>query len=441
MQVSIETTSGLEQVMTIGVPAADVDAQVVTELKRISQSQKNNPGPGFRKGKPLPPKVAKQKYGKQARLEAVYQQMQQSFFQTVQEKEIKLAGMPKFEPVVDEEGKDLEFKATYEVYPQVELADFSAIEVEQQSAEVTDADLETMVDTLRKQQAQWNASDAAAEDGDQVNIDFEGFIDGEAFEGGSAEGYGLTLGSNSMIPGFEDALVGSKAGEETTLDVTFPADYQKEDLQGKPAQFKVKVNEVKKPELPELNEEFFKEFGVETADEAEFRSEIRKNMERELARAIRTLTKQQVVQGLVAANEVDVPSALLDQEIDRLRQQAVQQFGGAQQFDPKQLPAELFKEQAEKRVVIGLLMNAAIEANELTPSDEKVNELIEEVAATYQDPDQVREYYSSNPEQRQQVEAMALEEQVVEKVLASAKVSQSEATYEEIIRAANQPAQ
>lgn len=441
MQVSIETTSGLEQVMTIGVPAADVDAQVVTELKRISQSQKNNPGPGFRKGKPLPPKVAKQKYGKQARLEAVYQQMQQSFFQTVQEKEIKLAGMPKFEPVVDEEGKDLEFKATYEVYPQVELADFSAIEVEQQSAEVTDADLETMVDTLRKQQAQWNASDAAAEDGDQVNIDFEGFIDGEAFEGGSAEGYGLTLGSNSMIPGFEDALVGSKAGEETTLDVTFPADYQKEDLQGKPAQFKVKVNEVKKPELPELNEEFFKAFGVETADEAEFRSEIRKNMERELARAIRTLTKQQVVQGLVAANEVDVPSALLDQEIDRLRQQAVQQFGGAQQFDPKQLPAELFKEQAEKRVVIGLLMNAAIEANELTPSDEKVNELIEEVAATYQDPDQVREYYSSNPEQRQQVEAMALEEQVVEKVLASAKVSQSEATYEEIIRAANQPAQ
>jgi len=349
--------------------------------------------------------------------------------------------MPKFEPVVDEEGKDLEFKATYEVYPQVELADFSAIEVEQQSAEVNDADLETMVDTLRKQQAQWNASDAAAEDGDQVNIDFEGFIDGEAFEGGSAEGYGLTLGSNSMIPGFEDALVGSKAGEETTLDVTFPADYQKEDLQGKPAQFKVKVNEVKKPELPELNEEFFKAFGVETADEAEFRSEIRKNMERELARAIRTLTKQQVVQGLVAANEVDVPSALLDQEIDRLRQQAVQQFGGAQQFDPKQLPAELFKEQAEKRVVIGLLMNAAIEANELTPSDEKVNELIEEVAATYQDPDQVREYYSSNPEQRQQVEAMALEEQVVEKVLASAKVSQSEATYEEIIRAANQPAQ
>lgn len=441
MQVSIETTTGLEQVMTVGVPAAEVEAQVVNELKRISQSQKNNPGPGFRKGKPLPPKVAKQKYGKQARMEAVYQQMQQSFFKAVQDKELKLAGMPKFEPVVDEEGKDLEFKATFEVYPEVTLADFSAIEVEQQSAEIKDADLETMVETLRKQQAQWNASEEAAADGDQLNIDFEGFVGGEAFEGGSAEGYGLTLGSNSMIPGFESGLEGAKAGEEVTLDVAFPDDYHKEELKGKPAQFKVKVNEVKKPELPELNEELYKAFGVETADETEFRAEIRKNMDRELARAIRTLTKQQVVKGLVDANEVEVPSALVDQEIDRLRQQAVQQFGGGQQMDASMLPAELFKEQAEKRVVIGLLMNAAIEANELTPSDEKVNELIEEVAATYQDPDQVREYYSSNPEQRQQVEAMALEEQVVEIVLAGAKVSQTESSYEEIIRAANQPAQ
>ena len=441
MQVSIETTTGLEQVMTAGVPAAEVEAQVVNELKRISQSQKNNPGPGFRKGKPLPPKVAKQKFGKQARAEAVYQQMQQSFFKVVQDKEIKLAGMPKFELVVDEEGKDLEFKATFEVYPEVKLADFATIEVEQQSAEVNDADLETMVETLRKQQAQWSPSDDAATDGDQLNIDFEGFIDGEAFEGGSAEGYGLTLGSNSMLPGFESGLEGAKSGEEKTLDIAFPDDYHKEELKGKSVQFKVKVNEVKKPELPELNEEFYKAFGVATSDEAEFRTEIRKNMDRELTRAIRTLTKQQVVTGLVEANEVEVPASLVDQEIDRLRQQAVQQFGGGQGMDASMLPAELFKEQAEKRVVIGLLMNAAIEANDLTPSDEKVEQLIEEVAATYQDPDQVREYYSSNPEQRSQVEAMALEEQVVEKVLASAKVSQTETTYEEIIRAANQPAQ
>ncbi len=436
MQVSIETTSGLQRVMTIGVPAAEVEEKVTNELKRISKGQKVN---GFRKGKPLPPTVAKRMFGKQARYEAIYQQMQQSFFKAVQDENVKLAGMPSFEPTVDEEGKDLEFKATFEVYPEIALADFSAIEVDQKSAEVTDKDLATMLETLQKQNAQWEESADVAADGDQVVIDFEGFIDGEAFEGGSAKGYSLTLGSGSMIPGFEDGLVGAKAGEEKTLEVSFPEDYHKEELKGKPAQFKVTVSAVKKPQLPELNEEFFKSFGVETADVDEFKTEIRKNMERELARALRSLTKQQVIDGLVANNKIDVPSSLIDQEIDRLRQQAVQQFGGGQQLDPKQLPAELFKDQAEKRVVIGLLMNAVIEANELTPSAEKVEQLIEEVAATYQDPEEVRSYYASNPQQKAQVEALALEEQAVEKVLAAAKVSQSDSSYEDVIRAANQP--
>ncbi len=437
MQVSIETTSGLQRVMTIGVPAAEVETKVTAELKRISKGQRVN---GFRKGKPLPPAVAKRMFGKQARYEAIYQQMQQSFFKAVQDENVKLAGMPTFEPTVDEDGKDLEFKATFEVYPEITLADFDRIEVEQKTATVTDADLDTMLDTLRKQNAKWEESAEAAADGDQVVIDFEGFIDGEAFEGGAAEGYSLTLGSNSMIPGFESGLIGAKAGEEKTLDVAFPEDYHKEELKGKPAQFKVTIATVKKPQLPELNEEFFKGFGIETADEAEFKVEIRKNMDRELARALRNLTKQQVIAGLVAVNEVEAPSSLVDQEIDRLRKQAVQQFGSGQQLDPNMLPAELFKDQAEKRVVIGLLMNAVIEANELTPSAEKVAELIEEVAATYQDPEEVRNYYNSNPQQKSQVEALALEEQAVEKVLADAKISQAEATYEEVIRAANQPA-
>ena len=243
-----------------------------------------------------------------------------------------------------------------------------------------------------------------------------------------------------MIPGFEDGLVGKKAGEETTLDVAFPADYHKEDLQGKPAQFKVTVKTVKKAEKPELNEEFFKGFGIETADLEEFKVEIRKNMERELGRAIRNLTKQQVIAGLQESNEVDVPSALVDQEIDRLRQQAVQQFGGGQQMDASMLPAELFKEQAEKRVVIGLLMNAAIESADLKPDEEKVEALIEEMASAYQEPEQVREYYNSNAEQKAQVEALALEDQIVEKVLESAQVSEVESNYEEVVRLANQPA-
>ncbi|MEQ3634177.1 trigger factor [Thalassolituus sp.] len=436
MQVSIETTSGLQRCMTIGVPAAEVEEKVVVELKKLSKGRRID---GFRAGK-IPPAVAKKMFGKQARYEAIYQQMQQSFFKAVQDEDLKLAGMPNFEPTVDEDGKDLEFKATFEVYPEITLADFSAIEVEQKAAEVTDADLENMLTNLQKQHAKWEESTEAAVDGDQVVIDFEGFIDGEAFEGGKAAGYSLTLGSNSMIPGFETGLIGAKAGEEKTLDVAFPEDYHKEELKGKPAQFKVSVQTVKKPELPELNAEFFGSFGIETADLAEFKSEIRKNMDRELARGLRNLAKQQVIAGLVESNNIDVPASLVDQEIDRLRQQAVQQFGGGQKFDMNMLPKELFKEQAEKRVAIGLLMNAAIEANELTPSAEKVEALIEEVAASYQDPEEVRTYYNTNPQQKAQVEALALEEQVVEKVLAQAKVSQVESNYEEVIRLVNQSA-
>ncbi|MFY9180138.1 MAG: trigger factor [Venatoribacter sp.] len=437
MQVSVETTSGLERVMTISVPAADFENVVNSELKRVAKSQKVN---GFRKGKALPANVAKRMFGKQARFEAMYAQMQQSFFEAIQKQQFKIAGMPAFEPTVNEEGKDLEFKATFEVYPEVVVGDFSAIEVEQKTAEITDADINTMLDNLRKQSATWNESAEAAADGDQVVIDFEGFIDGEAFEGGSAQGYSLTLGSKSMIPGFEEALVGVKAGEERTLDVSFPEDYHKEELKGKAAQFKTKTSAVKKAQLPELTEEFFKKFGVEAKDEAEFRTEVRKNMERELARALRAITKQQVVDGLIANNSIDVPSALIDQEIDRLRQQAVQQFGGAQYMDPNRLPAELFKDQAQKRVQIGLLMNAIVEANEIKASEEKVNALIEEVAATYQDPEEVRNFYATNAQQKAQVEALAIEEQVVEKVLAGAKVSQASASYEDVIKAANQPA-
>ena len=436
MQVSIETTSGLERCMTIGVPAAEIEQKVTVELKKLSKGRRID---GFRPGK-VPASVAKKLFGKQARYEAIYQQMQQSFFRAVEQEKVKLAGMPSFEPTVDEEGKDLEFKATFEVYPEITLADFAGIKIEQRSASVTDADLETMLANLQKQQAKWNDSEETAADGDQVVIDFEGFIDGEAFEGGKANDYRLTLGSNSMIPGFETGLVGKKAGEEVTLDVAFPADYHKEELKGKPAQFKTTVKSVKKPELPALTEDFFKSFGIETADLAEFKTEIRKNMDRELARAIRNLTKQQVIAGLQETNKVDVPKSLIDQEINRLRQQAVQQFGGGQKLDASMLPAELFKDQAEKRVVIGLLMNAAIEANDLKPSEEKVDQLIEEVAAAYQEPEQVREYYKSNPQQRAQVEALALEEQVVEKVLAAAEVSQVESSYEEVVRMANQPA-
>lgn len=434
MQISIETTQGLERKMTVGIPAGDVDGQATEVLKNMAKNAKMN---GFRKGK-MPPHVAKKMYGKDARREAVQQAMQRAFFEAVSKEEVKMAGMPtNLEPTVNQEGQDLEFVATFEVYPEITLGDMSAIAVEKKKAAVTDADVETMVETLQKQQAQWEVAEDAAADGDQAVIDFEGFIDGEAFEGGKAEGYSLTLGSNSMIPGFEAGIEGAKAGDEKTLNLSFPADYHKEELQDKAVEFKVSVKEVKKPQLPELNEAFFSGFGVESKDLETFKVDIRSNMDRELERAVRNDTKNQVVEGLVEANELEVPAALVNQEIDRLRQQAVQQFGGGQGIDASMLPAELFKDQADKRVKVGLLMNAAIEQFDLKASEEKVDALIEEVASTYQDPEQVREYYKNTPEQKSQVEALALEEQVVEKILESAKVTDAEASYEDVIKAAN----
>lgn len=431
MQVSIETISGLQRCMTIGVPAAQVEEKVTVELKKLAKGRRID---GFRPGK-VPASVIKRMFGQQARYEASYQQMQESFFSAVQEQSVKLAGAPSFESVVNEDGKDLEFKATFEVYPEIELADFTNISVEQKTATITDDDVANMVDTLRKQNTVWNETEEAAANDDRATIDFEGFVDGEAFEGGSATGHALVLGSNTMIPGFEAGLVGTKAGEEVTLDVTFPDDYQKDDLKGKPAQFKVKVSKVENGQLPEMNEGFFQSFGVETDNEESFVAEIRTNMERELTRALRTLTKQQVLDSLVEANDIDVPTPLIDQEVDRLREQAVKQFGG--QMDASQIPAEIFKGQAETRAKTGLLINAIIESNELKASEEKMTELIEEIASTYQEPEQVREYYSANAEQKSQIEALALEEQVIEKVLAAANVSQAESSYEEIIRAAN----
>lgn len=433
MQVSIETTSGLERCMTVGVPAAVVEEKVTAELKKLARGRRID---GFRPGK-VPPAVIKRMFGKQARYEAIYAQMQESFFSAVQQQNVKLAGMPYFEPTVDEDGKDLEFKATFEVYPEVVLNDFSGIQIEQKTARISDADMDKMVETLRKQNTIWAETEAAAVSGDRVVINFEGFIDGVAFDGGKAEAYSLTLGSGSMIPGFEDGLVGASAGAELTLDITFPEDYHKDDLKGKPVQFKVKVSKVESGTLPEMNAGFFQSFGVECETEEAFLAEIRSNMDRELKRALRTLTKNQVIEGLKAANPLDVPAALVNQEIDRLRRQAVQQFGGGQQFDFNQIPAEIFKPQAENRVVVGLLMSAAIESAEMKPSEEKVKELIEEIAATYQDPEEVRNYYSSNAQQKSQIEALALEEQVVEQVLAAAAVTLVESSYEEVIRAAN----
>ena len=433
MQVSVENTSALERRMTIGVPAERIETEV---NKRLQQTARRAKVPGFRPGK-VPMSVIRQRYEASARQEALGDLIQETFYEAVVEQKLNPAGAPAVEPKVFEKGKDLEYVATFEVFPEFEVKGLDGIEIERQDASVEDADIDKMLDVLRKQGTRYEAVDRAAANDDQVTIDFVGTQDGEAFAGGSAEGTKLVLGSGRMIPGFEDGLVGAKAGDERVLDLTFPEDYQNLDLAGKAAQFKVTVKEVAAPELPELNEAFFKQFGVEETTVEGFRAEVRKNMERELRQALKTTVKNQVMDGLLAANQIDVPAALISNEVDRLRVQAVQQFGG--NIQREQLPAELFSEQAKRRVLLGLIIAEMVKQFELKPDDARVRELIEEMAAAYQEPEQVVKWYYQNEQQLNEVRSVVLEEQVVDTVLKQAKVTDKQVSYEDAVKPAEAP--
>ena len=433
MQVSVESTSALERRMTIGVPAERIETEVT---KRLQQTARRAKVPGFRPGK-VPMNVIRQRYEDSARQEALGDLIQATFYEAIVEQKLNPAGAPAVEPKVFEKGKDLEYVATFEVFPEIKLAGFDGIAVERLQAEVTDADVDNMLEILRKQNTRFEAVERAAENGDQLNIDFVGKIDGEAFAGGSAKGTPLVLGSGRMIPGFEEALVGVKTGEERVINPTFPADYQNLDLAGKTAEFTVTVNSVSAPQLPELNDDFFALFGVKEGGLEGFRSEVRKNMERELRQAIKSKVKNQVMEGLLAANPVEVPKALIGNEVNRLRVQAVQQFGG--NIKPDQLPAELFEEQAKRRVVLGLIVAEVVKQGELKADEARVRELIEEMASAYQEPQQVVAWYYKNDQQLNEVRSVVLEEQVVDTVLQKAKVTDKAVSYEEAVKPAEAP--
>ncbi|AFK67444.1 Cell division trigger factor [Pseudomonas sp. XWY-1] len=434
MQVSVENTSALERRMTIAVPAERVENEV---NKRLQQTAKRAKIAGFRPGK-VPMTVIRQRFEADARQEAFGDLVQASFYEAIVEQKLNPAGAPAVEPKSFEKGKDLEFVAIFEVFPEFTVAGLESIKVERLSAEVADSDLDNMLEVLRKQNTRFEAVERAAQNDDQVNIDFVGKVDGEAFAGGSAKGTLLVLGSGRMIPGFEEGLVGAKAGEERVVNVTFPEDYQNLDLAGKAAEFTITVNSVSAPVLPELNEEFFAQFGIKESTLEGFRAEVRKNMERELRQAIKTKVKNQVMDGLLAANPIEVPKALLENEVNRLRVQAVQQFGG--NIKPEQLPVELFEEQAKRRVVLGLIVAEVVKQFELKPDDAKVREMIEEMASAYQEPEQVIAWYYKNDQQLNEVRSVVLEEQVVDTVLQKATVTDKSVSYEEAVKPAEAPA-
>ncbi|MGQ7249621.1 trigger factor [Halomonas sp. V046] len=434
MQVSVDTTSQIERRISVQVPAAEIDEAVASRLKDAAKNVRLD---GFRQGK-VPMSVIRQRYGSEVRNEVVGEVMRERYVRAITDEKLNPAGYPQIEASVNEAGKDLEFTATLEIYPEIELASIEGTAVERPVVEVSEADVDEMIETLRKQNAAWEEVDRAAQDGDQINIDFQGFLGDEPFEGGSAEGHDLVIGSGSFIPGFEEQLIGAKGGDAKEIQVTFPEDYQAENLAGQEATFKVTVNAVKGQALPEVDAEFIEKFGVEAGDVDAFRAEVKKNMTREAEQAVENRVKQQALEALKKANDIPVPQALIQQETDGLKRQAAQQFGLGEDFDVSQLPNELFAEQAKSRVQVGLLLAEVIKSAELDASDDEIKAKVEELAQQYQEPQQVVEYYMGNEQMKNQVKSALLEEKAVAQLLEQASVKDVEMSYQQVLAAAQQ---
>ncbi len=431
MQVSLETTSGLERRLTVGVPAEQVDNEVED---RIKQAARNVSIKGFRKGK-VPVSVVKQRFGANIRQEVVGDVISRSFYAAVQKENVKPAGQPSIQPKQLAPGKDLEYIAVFEVYPSVALADLSQYEITRHTADVTENDLDAMIETLRKAQATYTPVDRAAIDGDKVNINFVGTKDGVEFAGGKADNQSLVLGSGSMIPGFEEGIVGMKVGEEKAIAVTFPEDYKSEELKGAQAEFKITLNSVSAAELPAVDQAFFSKFGV-AGDLNQFRAEVKVNMERELNNALKMKVKNQVMDALISTHQVDVPKALVANEINLLRDQMMQRFGGQKQnFDVRSLlPDTMFQDEANRRVTLGLIVGEIVKDSKIKPDAKLVKAKVEEIASTYEQPQDVIDYYNSNRELMAGVESAVLEDQVVEYIVSKAKVNDVQSTYDQVIK-------
>ena len=432
MQVVLESPSALERQFTITIPNGDVETEFEAKLAETAKRVRID---GFRPGK-VPAKVVRQRYGQAIRQEIVSDLMEKSLGEALSEHEVKPIGQPKIDDVKFEEGSDFSFKATFEVFPELDPILVDGDEIEQTTCKVGAADIKEMIATLREQRKSWKESArAASKEGDRVTINFEGFVDGEAFDGGKGEDQALVLGSGAMIPGFEDGIVGMKKGDSRDIEVTFPEDYQAEELKSKTATFKIEVTKLERGELPTVDEAFIQSFGVDSGDEKDFKAELKEQMQRELSLTLKNMNKTKVFDVLLEKNaDTPVPESAIKSEIHTLKHQAVERFGGGQQFDPHQLPDELFTEQAERRVRLGILLGATVKKLGLAADPDRVRALIDEMAAAYDDAEQVVNFYYSNDENLKQVEALAVEEQVAEKLLESARGKTIDMSYADVMK-------
>jgi len=429
MQVSLESGEGLERRLLVDLPAERVEAEMDKKLKDLARHVRLD---GFRPGK-VPMRTIKQRFGNQVRQETYGTLIQETLYEAASEHKLMPAGEPQIELREAAEQGGLGYTAIFEVMPEVKLGDLSGQSLSRPVAQVLESDIDAMIEKLRKQRTVWNEVDRGAQDGDTVHMDFKGKIDGELFEGGSAENAPLVLGSGSMIEGFESGLLGAKAGDERTLEVKFPDDYRAEHLAGKDATFDVKVLKVAEPRLPELDEEFVKAFGVEDGTIESMRSDISKNMRHELKKKLDSITKERVMDVLIAANPMDIPKAMVANEAERMKQQMLQDMEQRGQSSSMDLPASIFESQATRRVHLGLLVSEIMSAQQFKAEEDQLRETIAEFAESYEDPQEVIDYYLQDKNARAGIENLVLENHVVEWVLGQVKLADEEKAFSEVM--------
>jgi trigger factor len=427
MQVSVVTTGTLERRMEVQVPAERIEKAIEQRLQSMSRTVRLK---GFRPGK-VPVKVVRQQFGQQVRQEVLGDVMQSSFAEAVGQEKLAPVTAPKIEPIDFENGVDLKYRAVFEIFPEINLKGIEGLAVVKPVAEVTTGDIDAMIENLRKQRPTFVAADREARDTDQVTIDFVGTVDGVEFEGGKAEAVPVVVGAGRMLPDFEAGLKGARAGEAKTIAVKFPENYQAANLAGKTASFALTIHKVEEQQLPELTDEFCKHYGVEEGGIDQLRKEVEDNMRHELSESVRARLKRQVFDGVLAANPIDVPNVLVEEQVRNMQVDAGRRMGAR---DASQLPpAAQFQDAARQRVAMGLLISEVVKLAKLEVDRVKVQERLVEVAQNYPDPDQVVKAYRENAQLRNQLESGVLEEQVADWLLERAKMTEQPTTFKEVM--------
>ncbi len=426
MDVSVESTGAIERRLTIKVPATELDQNIQSRLARLAKTVKL---PGFRPGK-VPLKVVEARFSEQVLQEAAEELIGSSYRDAVVQESVEAAGPPAIEPTTMIRGKDLEYVATLEVFPEIPRVDIKGRKIEKKTCKVESADVDRTIETLRKRRTTWEPGETPAAEDDRLLIDFKGTIDDQPFEGSEAENYPVVIGGGTMLKEFEEQLTGTSVGDSVTVNLTFPEDYPKSEIAGKAAQFTVEVREVGKPGLPELDEDFIKSFGVEEGTEPAFRKQILENLERERDQRIRNDIRMAVIEALIEDNEFDLPGSMVEEEVDRAVMASRTQL--QQQGLPSDGPVDrdLFQDSALRRVKVGLVMHEIVKQREIKPDEAAVRKRLDEMASGYDDPQQFINWYREDRSRLAQIEAAVVEDQVVEALIEEAQVTETTVSFE-----------